>query len=321
MYFYIYLQPEVFDEALTDGQDATQNITSILGGFLQNCFLSVFEDDRWGAAIKEKLEIWPENLTRRRVKSILVQLKKRNRVLYNLIPDYEGGKPDLDCVFEQAALIPLDLILVIASEGNRPVPAGVEVATRRSYQHTAFEPRRSDLAVYGKTCNAGEMDEAGFMDFHFAKGLMHATTIHICDRVCGKLSFAGNFRYTTKRLLAWLSAVLSDPLSCKIVFHLGQPSGYGTQFILHELASFKKGPLGVTSIEVNFYDESLPHPTLPHQRFIVTDQIALDVDRGLDFLDRITQKCRDTYVNYQRPKDAQKLLSSCASGCVSTHVV
>lgn len=321
MYFYVFMQPEVFKEASTDGEDATQNIVGILSGFLQNCFLAVFEDDRWGTSVKEKLEDWPETMMRRRIMSMLVHLKKQIRFLYSISPDYLGEKPDIDCVFEQAASISLDLMLVDASEIGRTPPAGVEVTTRLTYQQTAFEPKRSEIAVYGKTCNPGEMDYVTFMEFHFAKALKHAATIHICDRVCGKHNFADNFRYTTKQLMAWLGNVLSDPKNCRIVFHLGQPRGQGAQFILQELASFKYGLLSETLLEVYFYDESLPNPTLPHQRFIMTDQVALDVDRGLDFLDRKTRKCRDTYVNYQKPQEAQDLLNCYLSGCVSIHAV
>lgn len=321
MYFYVFLQPEIFGEATSDGEDAEENVAAILSAFLQNCFLAVFEDDRWGPSVREKLEEWPETMTRRRVMSMLVHLKKQSRFLYCISPDYIGEKRDLDCVFEQAAPIRLDLMLVISSEGGRAAPAGAEVATRRTYQHTTFEQRRSQIAVYGKTCGPGEMDEISFMEFHFEKALKHAATIHICDRVCGKKSFADNYRYTIRKLMAWLGSILSDPINCKIVFHLGQPRGLGAQFILHELASFKSGPLNGATIEVHFYDESLPNPTLPHQRFIVTDQISLDVDRGLDFLDRMTQRCRDTYVNYQDPKDAQRLLRNYSSGCISTHIV
>ena len=321
MFFYVFMQPEVFDEAATDGDDATQILTSILNGFLQNCFVAVFEDDRWGEAVKEKIEVWPQNMTRRRIKAILVHLKKRNRIIYCLVPDYKNTKQDIECVFEQAPSIPLDLLMVIPSESERIALPGTEITTRRTYHHSNFEPKRSDMAVDGVTCSPGEMDESKFMDFHFAKALKYASTIHICDRICGKTSFTGNFRYTVERLMNWLGSVLIDPSSCKVIFHLGQPPGQGQQFVLQQLTTMKNKTLNSTQVDVHFYDESLPIASLPHQRFIMTEQIALDVDRGLDFLDRTTQKCRDTYVNYQNPKEAQKLLSSYSSGCISKHVI
>jgi len=321
MYFYVFLQPEVFEEAVADGEDATQNVAGILTGFQQNCFLAVFEDGRWDPSVREKLELWPENMTRKRVVSMLVHLKKRGRFLYSVAPDYDCTKPDIEYVFAQASMISLDLILVIASEVNRTAPSGVEVITRRSYQATAFEPMRSNLAVYGKTCSAGEMGEVDFLEFHFKKALMHAREIHICDRVCGKKNLADNFRYTIRRLVTWLGKILSDPLNCRIVFHLGEPEGRGSEFVRHEIASLKVGHLSGTSIEVEFYDDSLPGPSLPHQRFILTDQIAIGVDRGLDFLDRATGRCRDTCVYYQEPIDTRKLLVSLQSGRIPSQPI
>lgn len=323
MYFYVFIQPEVFEEAQYDGEDAVINIASILGGFLQNCFLSVFEDDHWGEAVKEKLNEWPETDMRKRIKTLLSQLKKRKRILYNITPDYAGIISDLDSVFDQASSIPLDLLLIIEKEIHYSSQQGVEVTTRRRYQLTSFETKRSDLAVDGKTCIKGEMGEFDFMQFHFGRALRNATFIHICDRVCGIKNFAGNFGYTTKCLLRWLGDTLIDPINCNIIFHMGQPVGKGAQHVLNEISSFKKGPLSKTRIEIIFYntDNSLPDPTLPHQRFFLTDQIALDIDRGLDFLDRKTKRCRDTYVNYQKREDANRLLQSYSTARGSSYLI
>lgn len=321
MFFYVYLQPEVFDEALNDGEDASQSLSSILGGFCQNCFVAVFEDDRWATSVKEIIEKHPATMARKYIKSMLVKLKKRNRFLFTLTPDYEGVVSDLDRVFQQAPESLLDLLLVTALESQRVPPAGIELVTRRAYMNSTLEPVRADLAVYGKTCVPGDLDEAQFMEFHFQKALMHASEINICDRVCGRNNFADNFRYTTRKLLVWLGSILAEPDRCTIRFHMGRPDGQGDQYILNELRSIKNGPLSATNIEVCFYDESLPDPHLPHQRFILSDQMALDVDRGLDFLDRHTRKCRDTHISYQRPGDVSRILAGCSSGCVASHTV
>jgi hypothetical protein len=321
MYFYVFFQPDVFDEALADGEDAIQNVASILSNLLQNCLLAVFEDDRWGSAVRAKLEGWPETLCRRRIMSILKKFRLRNRFVYCLVPAYDGSMCDIDCVFQQAPGVPLDLIVVVAAESGRPVPAGSEVTTRANYQTTAFEPVRSDLAVDGKTCAPGVLSETDFMDFHFLKAVKHATAIHICDRVCGAHNYADNFKYTTERLMAWLEQNLFDPAGCKLCFHLGLPRGHGDAYIRAELAALKKGRLAGIQLEVCFYDEALPDPTLPHQRFVLTDQVALDIDRGLDFLDRTTHRNRDTYVNYQNRDEAEALLASCVSNRVSATIV
>jgi hypothetical protein len=309
MYFYVFLQPEILNEAQVDGEDAIQNVASILGGFEQNCFMAVFEDARWEASVKEIIEAWPSTMSRRRVKSLLVHLKKNRRFIYCLKPDYVGTTPDLDSVFQQAPSASLDLLLIIESEMNRAVPPGVEVVTRRTYQQSAFEPKRSDLAVNGKTCNPGDMEEVSFMNFHFSRALKHASLIHICDRVCGTNNLADNFHYTIKRFMNWLSIHLSDPESCSICFYFGQPRGKGADYITQEIGSFKMGRMKNSEIEVRFYPDQTEEQTLPHQRFIATDQIALEVDRGMDFIDRMTKKCRDTYINYQDPARVQAIIS------------
>lgn len=314
MYFYVFLQPEVFSEASTHGEDAMQNVASILSGFLQNCFLAVFEDDRWSPSVKETLTAWPETLTRKRIMSLLVQLKKHKRFLYCIQPDYMAEKSDIDCVFDQAASVPLDLVLVVETEKVRSSSASTEITTRRTYQNTAFEQERSTIAVNGKTCVQGEMEIITFLNFHFARALKHATEIHICDRISGSKSFADNFLYTIEQFISWLGSLLNDPASCKIVFHLGQPKGFGSDHVLEKLATIKKKSLPKSQILLQFYNDVPATQTLPHQRFIMTDQIALNIDRGLDFLDRVTHKCRDTYISCQDSQDAQRLLDVYSSG-------
>jgi len=322
MYFYVFLQPEVFSEASTDGEDAMQYVASILSGLLQNCFLSVFEDDRWAPSVKEILEAWPETSTRKRIMSILVHLKKHKRFLYCITPDYMDDNSDIDCVFDQASTIPLDLMIVIEAEKGHAAPVGTEIASRRSYQSTAFEPMRSDIAVHGKTCIDGEMDNISFMNFHFARALKYATEIHICDRICGSKNLADNFIYTIKQLTSWLGNLVHDPASCKIVFHLGQPAGqYGIDHILDQLSICKRNYLPQTEMLMQIYNDASGTQSLPHQRFIMTDQISLNIERGLDFLDRNTRHCRDTYISCQNLEEAQRLLNSYASSCISIHRV
>ncbi|MDM7926511.1 MAG: hypothetical protein QUS35_10895 [bacterium] len=308
MYFYTFLQPEIFSESADRGEDSMQNMVSILKNFYQNCFLAVFEDDRWSQSIKEILEKWPETFARTRAKKLLKQMGMRNRFLYCIIPDYSGVKSDLDCMFEQAESIPLDLIMVIDAEKDRSIKKGIELTTSRDYQATSFEPKRSAIAVKGKTCVSGEMDNTSFLNYHFARALKYASEIHICDKICGRRNLADNYIYTIKQFIPWLGKNLVCPDKCKLVFHLGQPAGEGIDFILRKMTGFRQESLPTTEIELRFYGDTAGMPNLPHQRFILTNQIALNIDRGLDFLDRNTHKCRDTFISCQDPGEAQKLL-------------
>ena len=158
------------------------------------------------------------------------------------------------------------------------------------------------------------------MNFHFA-GPLNTPPRYICDRICGH-QLSDNFRYTVRQIIYWLGGLLNDHAACKIVFHLGQPSGYGIDHILSELAKFKQWSLPNTEMSVNIYRESAFTQSLPHQRFIMTDQIALNIDRGLDFLDRKTHRCRDTFICCQDRGEAQRLLDCYATtGLLTCHPV
>ena len=300
MYFYVYMHPSVFAEAQRDGEEAQNFLTILLKGFLQNCFLSVFEDDRWDHEIKEYLNSWPSNMTRRKIMSVLVQFKKRNRLLFNITPDYLSKKTDLECVLEQASGLLIDLI-VVDDEIHVDHAQNFEIATRKSYLHTNFETLRT-MIENGKTCVPGDMDENDFLEYHFQKGIKYAQRVDICDHFFGSKNFSRNFRYTIKFFLEWLGNTLSDPENCEIVFHTGQSEGKGADYIEQEIRSYKKISLSSTKITLLFYEK------LPHHRFILTNQIAMDIDRGMDFFDEFTRSCRDTRISYRDPNDALKVI-------------
>lgn len=309
MYFYVYVQPDVFVEANSDGGDAPTNLLGILRCFYQNCFLAAFEDGRWELQVKRAIEDWPEDMARKRIVSLLVRMKKSKRLLNCLAPDYLDLKPDLDCVCEQAPSIFLDLLLVVASEVSRCMGNGPEVTSRRTYHMSDFEEHRTDVAAHGSTVCAGEMAEIQFMDIHFRKAVRYAQQIHICDKFCGTSNFSQNFQYTVEQFLAWLSTALHEPQKCRIVFHFGQPAGLGDQHVIQKLGQYRHNHLSTTPVDICFYSGLTPDDVLPHQRFILTDQVALNIERGLDFLNESTQTCRETLVNYEKRAVAENFLS------------
>ena len=60
---------------------------------------------------------------------------------------------------------------------------------------------------------------------------------------------------------------------------------------------------------------------MPHQRFILTDQFAIEIDRGLDFLDRSTHKNRDVLVNTKSHSETSKLLAAYTGNLASTEAL
>lgn len=316
MVFYVYLQSSVITDAASAGPHGMQNLISILRGFLQNCCLLEFCDDRTRSEIKETVDNLPADFDRATLKKMLTQLAKQNRFAYCLEPDYTGEKPDLDCVFEQSRDAFLQLIVVEESSKERGAPEDAEVASLSTYQHTYFEETRSALSSDGRTTPSGELDETAFLNEHFKRALRHASTIELCDRLAGA-KFSDNYRHTISRLMTWLANTHADPGNCRIVFHFGEADGKKPAYIKGELTSYRDaGALASTPTEIRYY-----HTEMPHQRFILTDQFAIEIDRGLDFLDRSTRKNRDVSVNTKSHSETSKLLAAYAGNLSSTDIL
>lgn len=309
MLFYVYMQPEVIVVAKNSGQFAISALISFLRGATQNCCLAVFEDDRTRSQIAEAVEDLPEDFDRKVLKSILGILDKRNRFLYILTPDYTGVKDDLSCVLEMADSVDLDLILLQREDLVADPPVKAELCTLSTYQHTNFEVERSRLANEGRTLQNGEMTEIGFLDRHFEKAFRYARRIEICDRIFGR-QFGDNFEYTIRTLLRWLETVIKNPEGCRLIFHIGTPQRATLQHIQTKLTDFRRGRLTALPIEIHVYDVQDPDQCLPHERFIMTDQLALEIGRGMDFLDRDTHSNRDVSIGYKSMKEVQDLLNS-----------
>jgi hypothetical protein len=309
MLFYVYMQPEVILVARDSGPFAMQALISFLRGATQNCCLAVFEDDRMRGQIAEAVESLPEDFDRKVLKTVLSILEKRHRFLYIVKPDYTGAQDDLSCVLETADSLGLDLLLLHHSNYEDDPPTTAELCTLETYQHTNFEEERSRLANEGRTLQNGELAETDFLNRHFDKMFRYVQRIEICDRIFGR-QFGVNFEYTIRTVLGWLETVIKDPDSCKLIFHIGTPQRATLEHIKTRLTAFRRGRLARLPIEIYVYDVPDPDQCLPHERFILTDQLALEIGRGMDFLDRTTHRNRDVSIGYKSMKDVQKLLNS-----------
>lgn len=309
MIFYVYFDPDVIPTAERDGPFALQLLISTVRGFLQNCFVADFEDYRLQEAIGKKLSAMQPGFDRKKLKSVLAMLAKRNRFIYCLTPEYSGDVGNTQLLLEQAATAMIELALLSAEPPPETVvPDGLEVVTLSQYQHSAFEPQRSALAVNGKRTPPGEMTNSVFMDFHFRRAFAYATKIELCDRMFGR-KYGDNYKYTMQQFLSWLEDVIRDPESCELAIHCEKPDGFKDDAIEQELRDGKRGRLERLKITVAYYDGTGLSDSLPHERFIVTDQAALSIDRGLDYLDRASHSNRDVYVSCTDPAECESLLS------------
>jgi len=314
MVFYVYLHPEVFKDAAA-APYGMQALIGILRGFLQNCCIVEFDDDRTRVEIKGVIQDLPEDFDRRILKKLLVQLEKQNRFIYCLEPDYTEEKSDLECVVQQADAELIQLVLIGDGEDIDCGGTELKLARLATYNGTDFEEKRSSMSGDGITTPEDSMFAKEFMDLHLLRALKHAKKIELFDRLAGA-KFGDNYEYTIKSFISWIGTVLPEQSNCSIEFHLGQADGHKSAYIKGELADYKRDSLPDDSrVEVSYYSE------LPHQRYILTDQFALEVDRGLDFLNRRTHKNRDVSINTKSRKEMQALLDVYRGQLISKEVI
>ncbi|MBM3839075.1 MAG: hypothetical protein FJ398_14125 [Verrucomicrobia bacterium] len=305
MVFFVYFDPQVIETACGSG-DALQTLTAVLRGFVQNCLLLDFEDWRGHTEIQRQLGQAPEFTDRSVVKKLFAVLEKRNRFLFCFKDDYTSGKTDLELVFDQATAVELDFILTEDANGC-PTSPGIEVSKLKTYQNSQFEEKRAEVAANGRVYAGGEEVVDKFLDTNFWKALRASKRIHIWDKLFGE-RFGDNFEFTTRRLLQWLSDALLDPTACELVFHCGKPLKATSDHIVQKLSSFRRERTASMKISVQFYDPTDGDADLPHGRFIVTDQFAIEIERGMDFLDKKTERNRDGSFNLKDDGEIARVL-------------
>lgn len=310
MIFYVYMSPEVILDANKGGPFAMDALIGILLGFSQNCCIFEFEDDRMQRAVYGNVKQLPRNEAKKKIMVLLGELKKQNRFICNLVPNYVVENINISDVDDQAENAFLDFLLAGKSE-IADLSGKVEAAALDNYNQSGFESKRSNLASNGRVLQDGELDQSEFLEEVFKKVFIHTKRIEICDRIFGK-KFNDNFEYTFSTLFKWLGNILNEPGHFeKIVIHCEKPDGYTDEHIKTQLSDLKSEEQSNIKIEIVFYHrEELGMNALPHDRFIITDQIALDIGRGMDFLNKHTKRNRNISIKTAKNDEITKLIKS-----------
>ena len=310
MIFYVYLDPDVILRAQAGGEYGMQTLIAILSGFLDNCFVAEFYDESVQATLKENVKRLPEGFDRKRIMVLLNTLKTRNRFIYCLTPDYSYQKSLLECVREQAGPLLLDLVLLPEVPVEEELMAPAAIAALANYQFTRFEDHRRELARDGVTLRPGELSEDELLERYFKKALMYARSIEICDRMFGR-KYNADYKYTIEKFFQWLARVLLEPDRCSVTIHCEEPDDQSRDLetLKTDLTNCKIARLITIDMKLFVYQMPNSSAHLPHDRFIITDQIAIGIPRGMGFLDPDTGQNRDLTLDYKNRSGVQQLLN------------
>lgn len=314
MIFYVYFDPAVIDIANTNGDFAKQSLIAILRGFSQNCLLMDFLDYRLQDAIKDKMVALDNNFDKKIIKSIFAHIAKQNRFIYCL-QDHKGTQEDILLMINQAAAELIDMALLGAPyAGERP--KGLQIATLSNYQGSQFEIDRSRLAANGRTIPPNVQTQADFLNENFLKVFRHAAKIEICDKLFGS-RFSDNYVYSAGELLTWMKDVMADPSRQQLTFLCAKPPDNLDKHLEGTLSGYKKKHLSAMPMQVQYYNADGLPDNMPHDRFILTNQIALSIGRGMDFLDKKTKKARDISLNIIDKDECSKVLNAYTTAIIN----
>jgi hypothetical protein len=328
MVFYLYFDPAVIAAAVNNGPIGLACLLGIIRGFETNCFLSEFND--WHVqdelrdhvkALDDKIETLSDQEGAevangvKRLKSLLYTLAKRNRFICCLTSNGEPPSERVAAVLAQGKNAELDLVLV-AKPAESPNPDRLPISTLQYYNASDFEARRSRLATNGMLFAPEQVSEKEFLNKTLRKMLKHCSTIQIYDEVMGN-RWGDNFEYTIKTFLFWLEEFVAEPGKLQLHLYCGKPSGFLDNHMKGQLKSFCRGRLTNLPITIHFHDTLTGTDNLPHDRFMATDQIAIEIGRGMDFLDRRTHKNRDASLSLKDLTELGGFLKSTATSQIA----
>jgi hypothetical protein len=315
MFFLVYFDPTVIDRAAREGECGMALLVAILRGMQQNCFFADFANEDVTQEMADRVRALPEEYTRKGIKSALARLVKENRCVPCLEYDTDPSAAYVDLARSQGQAVGLAVAVVEpTSEGDDEKP--FEVTDLVGYQYTGFESERSALSSRGATVVPDELDGPTFFNRHFAVAVRHASHIEICDGVFGrKFVSGGDFGFTIGEFIRWIGKVKADRDGCTLVIHCEDPDNVNRRHdIEHHLKDVRDKHCGGLMISVQYYkNKADPSRCLPHARFLVTDRMALNIDRGMDFLVLNTRKTRDVHLAYMSLAKATEVLARYSS--------
>jgi hypothetical protein len=290
MVFHAYLDPAAIVRASECQPYGYQCLIAILRGFIQNCCV-IDPNGEVSAALADRVRQLPANSDRKTLKELLGFLN----VHYRFIDDANHA----------------DVIVTESLPHGLETGAATEVCSLASYQFTDFEGRRSLSAHGGVTLGFREISPEQLFERHFHRALRHAQQVQICDGSFGE-NFNQNYRYTVERFLTWLRTANVLGSRCKVSFQclaaFREEDRSNRALRRRDWRPDEKKCAQVRSFLDNLGVSAELYRFLPHDRFLLTDQFALEIGRGMDFLDQRNECIRDVSLATKDLRQVKRLL-------------
>ena len=194
-----------------------------------------------------------------------------------------------------------ELDAIITQETVVPSRQETSVLGLFAFVGSPFDQKRSTHAHHGIALRGGEHAPQDFYTLYLAKALRYAGTIEICDQQAGA-HYAGNYRHTLQNLFRLYAQDCSSGATKAITLHIGD--GARRDHCCTEIPSLCRD----LQILIRVYDGQTAATSLPHERYLLTDQFAFEIGRGLDLFDSSTNRNRDVSISFKDPKIVEQLM-------------
>lgn len=283
MVFCAYLDPAVITRAYERQPYGYQCLIAMLRGFVQNCCI-IDRNGEVSGALAGQVRKLRNDSDRRMLDAILKFLNEHCRFI-----DDDAEADVVVCESDQADLF-------------GAMRASTEVCSLANYQFTNFEHERCMCAHGGVTLGFNQMSTSRLLDSHFRRALQCARRVQIFDGSLGQ-NCNENYRFTVESFLTWFRQTNPLGKQCPVEIHCRKPAENDPRRLERQALLREIRALGV---EMTFYT------FLPHDRFILTDQFALEIGRGMDFLEPSRGCNRDVSIATKDLRQVKKLMHSYA---------
>lgn len=311
MVYYVFLDPALISVASQHGEAGLSSFVSLLGALDENCCVAEFDDWRVTPALKAQLAAHVAEGTdwSKRIKVLLSRLEKQRRFIVVLTaPEQHPLISDAAAAAQHAESAELDALLT--EEAVTPAGGSAHVIGLFDFAGSHFDQARRRHAVHGVNLAGNEHSSAEFYEKFLSKILQHAVSVEFLDRLFGD-KYADHFKFT-------LRAIVRE-------FALNRNDGATSQFIVHTDASDRVAHCRIEvdqfhadiRVAVEAYGKDGEKSRLPHQRYLLTDQFAIDIGRGLDLFDKDSNRNRDVSLSFKNAAEVRALLHRAAAARIA----
>lgn len=310
MLYQIVYMPGIYKSIPPHANLYYEALLSILRDSLCNCLLLVDKDGQMEKALHDAVRLWPQQ-HRMRAQELLLKMKRQNRFISVSSESYQS----LTFCTESACLpadfiartYPVDLTLCVG--GCKDCNILTHAVALDQYQVSKFSAmkvsRDQGIRLYN-----GEWDKATFAEKIWEPVFKYAKHVKLIDRYIGRSMRPGATRlaHDYERSLRWIfehfvALSRSKPVSSFEVYCGISSDDYSThqqEEIAKQLRMWARQCSEDFGYEIKIcVKREYPHTNeMEHDRFLLTDQVALAVGRGFALL-RQDGFVRDVGIHYE----------------------